>query len=118
MADQEFVKGLEVKGLTVVDFICEKCRARLDISAVKTRLTGGVSTRLCTYCSTEWDRLCLVHPAFQKLRRLESIRASIIYARELSLDGYHPDLDQVLEEVLECELELHQVGLEWLGREG
>jgi len=117
MATQDFVQGVEVKGLTVADFVCEKCEERIVISTVHTRLAGGVSARLCTYCGTEWDRLCLVHPAFQELRRLESIRASIVYARELHPESPDLKLKRVLGKVLECELELHQVGLEWLGRE-
>lgn len=117
MAVQDFVRGIELD-LTIADFICEKCRENVALNAVHVRLAGGVSARLCSHCSTEWDRFCLVHPAFQELRRLESIHNSIVYARELSVDGHDPDLEQVLAKTLECELELHQVGLEWLGREG
>lgn len=111
------VQGIAVRGLTVADFLCEKCEERLALSAVQTRFVGGVSARLCTHCSTEWDGFCLAHPMFQELRKLESIRSSIVYARELSVDDHDPGLERAMAEILRCELELHQVGLEWLGRE-
>jgi len=43
---------------------------------------------------------------------------SIVYAHELPVDGDDPEMIQAEQEYHECELELHQVGLEWLGREG
>ena len=99
------------------EWYCEKCKKEIQPLAVPARLAGGAQAYLCPECSTEWDEFCRGLAAFQELRRLDSVMQSIVHARELSVDDHDPDLSRILTEAQGRELELHQAGLEWLGRE-
>ena len=96
---------------------CEKCEGLIGHLVLGTRLVGGVSARLCPECVTKWNKYASHHPAFQRLRMLEHVRNSIVYARELPVSSVDPELTVVLAELQECEDVLHEEGLKWLGRE-
>jgi hypothetical protein len=96
---------------------CEKCDIDMyQIFVLPIRLVGGVHAILCERCATEWNEFASAHPMYQELRRLEVVRNSIAYARELSVSDIDPLLRQVLAGIQEVEAALHEEGLRWIGR--
>ena len=101
----------------MIDMLCEKCEEEaIGWFAPRTRLVGGVSTNLCPGCVTKWNKHTSHHTAFQRLRVLECVRSSIVFARELPMNSVDPELTVILTEFQECEDVLHEEGLKWLGR--
>lgn len=96
---------------------CEKC-GKAILYGISTRLVGGVHTVLCPLCQTEWDGYVSSLDLYTELLRLDAVRASMVFARELSADNTDPVLLQVHGEILACKRMLRQVGLGWLGRNG
>lgn len=97
---------------------CEKCGADMPwVYGLTTCLAGGVVATLCARCRTEWNEFASAHPTFQRLRELECVRNSIVFAQELVEFALDTPFKGVLEEIRECEAVLHKAGLKWIGRE-
>ncbi len=87
---------------------CEKCGGDY---AEHVRLLGGVCTRLCPWCETEWaahlrEQMCY--------RDIQEINA---YANWAVRHGTRQDVKYAVEDIMATEQVLFRVALDWLERE-
>lgn len=94
---------------------CERC-GELAEYPFTTNLVGGATAILCVRCRTAWNRYCPTLSEYTELVRLETVLASIRYARELSMDDTEEGLERVIAAILECKMKLLERGLAWIGR--